>query len=100
MNKVAEFWGNASFHSGHAYRPNEALHWYAIRHWKQRGIEVLDWGGRAESGDWKEKYNPAPISIPKFHKSRYRVLDTMRAQMQRLIAARQLLLGAFERWFG
>jgi len=32
MNDVAQFWGNASFRSGQQWRPNETLHWYAMRY--------------------------------------------------------------------
>ena len=45
MNDVAFFWGNASWRSEQQWRPNEYLHWYALRYWKARGVTLFDWGG-------------------------------------------------------
>ena len=39
-------------------RPNEAIHWYALRYWKARGMEWHDWGGGMK---YKEKYGVAPV---------------------------------------
>jgi Acetyltransferase (GNAT) domain len=89
-NRVAEFWGNASYRSAQSLRPNEALHWFAMRYWKARGIEAFDWGG---GGTYKEKYGPVPIAIPWFFKSRYKVLSVMRDQARRVVRLRQELLG-------
>ena len=96
MNRVAEFWGNASFRSGLSLCPNQALHWHAMRYWKGRGAEVFDWGG---GGGYKEKYGPRPIRVPRFHKSRYGVLTGMRKQAQKLVAVKQQLLGGLYRRF-
>jgi hypothetical protein len=93
-NKVAEFWGNASWRSSQIFRPNEALHWYALRYWRRRGAEVFDWGG---GGTYKEKYGPKPAAHPWFVKSRYRVLARLREGARALADARQRLLG---RWRG
>lgn len=90
LNKVAEFWGNASFRSMQILRPNETLHWYAMRYWKARGIEVFDWGG---GGTYKEKYGPAKIAVPWFYKSRYRILGVMRDQAKNVFRMKQSLLG-------
>ena len=93
-NRVAEFWGNASWREHQHYRPNEALHWYAMRYWKARGVRVFDWGG---GGSYKEKYGVVPASVPWFRKSRFRTLELLRDGArrafdlrQRLIARRQL----------
>ena len=53
FNKIAEFWGNASWRASQNLRPNELIHWYAMRYWKRRGAEFYDWGGQ---GEYKEKY--------------------------------------------
>ncbi len=90
MNKVAVFWGNASFRHGQSFRPNESLHWYAMRYWKRHGVEVFDWGG---GGEYKEKYGNRPVSVPWFRKSRYRLLGTMRREAKRLFDVRQRVLG-------
>jgi hypothetical protein len=92
LNKLATFWGNASYRSMQILRPNEALHWYAIRYWKARGIEVFDWGG---GGTYKEKYGPRPIRTPWFSKARYKVLDSLRDAAKAAVDARQRTLG---RW--
>ena len=84
-NKVVQFWGNASWRSGQILRPNEALHWYAIRYWKRHGAEVFDWGG---GGTYKEKYGPKPILVPWLVKSRYKVLTAMRGHARSLAAAK------------
>ncbi len=34
FNRIAEFWGNASFRAHLGLHPNEACHWYAMRYWK------------------------------------------------------------------
>ena len=90
MNRVAEFWGNASWRAGQHLRPNESLHWYAMRYWKRRGIQVFDWGG---GGEYKEKYGVRPASIPWFRKSRYKILATLREEAQRAFRVKQALLG-------
>lgn len=90
FNKVAEFWGNASFRSMQILRPNEMLHWYAMRYWKARGIEVFDWGG---GGTYKEKYGPAKIAVPWFYKSRSKILSVMRDQAKNAFRVKQALLG-------
>jgi hypothetical protein len=93
MNQVAEFWGNASFRAGQQLRPNESLHWYAMRYWKQRGVQIFDWGGR---GDYKEKYGVKAVSIPWFQKSRYRLLGSLRTEAKRLFDLRQRVLGRMQ----
>ena len=92
FNKVAEFWGNASFRSTQILRPNETLHWYAMRYWKARGVEAFDWGG---GGGYKEKYGPYPIAVPWFCKSRFKALGVLREQAKKAVRMKQVLLG---RW--
>jgi hypothetical protein len=90
FNKVAEFWGNASFRESQILRPNEALHWYALRYWRTRGAEVFDWGGRRS---YKEKFGPTATAVPWFYKSRHKVLGLLREQAARVISIRQKVLG-------
>jgi len=94
FNKIVQFWGNASWRAHQILRPNEALHWHAMRYWKARGAEVFDWGG---GGTYKEKYGPRPSAAPWFVKSRYKVLTAMRGQARSLAAARQKVLGRLRR---
>lgn len=93
MNKVAEFWGNASFRHSQNFRPNEMLHWHAMRHWKARGVEVFDWGG---GGEYKEKYGVKPISVPWIRKSRYRVIGGLRQQSKKIFRLKQRFLGTLQ----
>jgi hypothetical protein len=90
FNKIALFWGNASYRSMQILRPNEALHWYAMRYWKARGIELFDWGG---GGTYKEKYGPRPVATPWLSKSKYKTLGRLRNAAKALVEARQRLLG-------
>jgi hypothetical protein len=90
FNKIAEFWGNASFRSHQNLRPNEACHWYAIRYWKKRGAEVFDWGGE---GTYKEKYGCTPHRVPWFTKSKYQIVGTLRNEARNMFARKQKFLG-------
>jgi hypothetical protein len=90
FNKIAEFWGNASYRSSQNLRPNEAIQWYVMRYWKQRGVEVYDWGGE---GAYKEKYGCKPHRVPWFTKSRYRIVSTLRNEARNIYARKQRFLG-------
>ncbi len=90
FNKIAEFWGNASFRSSQLLRPNEYIQWYVMRYWKARGVEVYDWGG---GGTYKEKYGCVPHSVPWFTKSRYQVVSKLRDEAKRMFDRKQRFLG-------
>ena len=90
FNKIAEFWGNASFRSSQSLRPNEAIHWYAMRYWKKRGVEVYDWGGE---GKYKEKYGCVPHRVPWFTKSRFAVISSLRGQARKMFEKKQRFQG-------
>ncbi|MBO0911611.1 MAG: GNAT family N-acetyltransferase [Acidobacteria bacterium] len=92
FNQIAEFWGNASYRSSQILRPNELIHWHAMRYWKQRGAKIYDWGG---GGEYKEKYGCSPYAVPWFWKSRYRIVSTLRNQARDMFARKQRLLGWF-----
>ena len=90
MNATAFFWGNASWREEQHWRPNEYLHWYALRYWKARGVKLFDWGG---GGTYKEKYGVEPYVVPWFYKSKYRVLSTVRNEARALYYKSQRLVG-------
>ncbi len=90
FNKIAEFWGNASFRSNQNLRPNEAIHWYAMRYWKQRGVEIYDWGGK---GKYKEKYGCTIYQVPWFTKSRYQFVSRLRDEAKSMFERKQKLFG-------
>ncbi|MGA2132415.1 MAG: GNAT family N-acetyltransferase [Bryobacteraceae bacterium] len=90
FRKVAQFWGNASLRSGQILRPNEAIQWYAMRYWRERGVELYDWGG---GGSYKEKYGCTPYSVPWFSKSRFQVIRLLRDGARQMFETRQRILG-------
>jgi hypothetical protein len=90
FNKIAEFWGNASFQSGQILRPNEAIQWYVMRYWKQRGAEIYDWGGE---GTYKEKYGCQIHRVPWFTKSRFQFIARLRNEAKEMFAKKQRVLG-------
>jgi len=90
FNKIAEFWGNASLRSGQIWRPNEAMHWYVMRYWKKRGLEVYDWGGEAS---YKEKYGCVRHEVPWFTKSRHQIVSRLRDEAKKMHGRKQRLIG-------
>ncbi len=90
FNRIAEFWGNASFRHSQILRPNESIQWYVMRYWKRRGVEVYDWGG---GGTYKEKYGCAAHSVPWFTKSRYQFVSTLRDGAKKAFERKQRFLG-------
>jgi len=90
MNDYAFFWGNASWRTEQQSRPNEYLHWYALRYWKAHGARLFDWGG---GGTYKEKYGVAPHVVPWFYKSKYPLLTTLRNGTRSLFYRSQSLMG-------
>jgi len=90
FNKIAEFWGNASFRSSQILRPNELIQWYAMRYWKRRGVEVYDWGGE---GSYKEKYGCVPHRVFWFTKSRSELISKLRDEAKKMFERKQRFLG-------
>lgn len=90
MNHAMYFWGGASWRKDQILRPNEAVHWYAMRYWQARGIKKCDMGG---GGEYKSKYGGQRINIPWFRKSRYPVLASLRNFASRLQSYRQQVIG-------
>lgn len=86
LNGVAYFWGGASWRHGQHLRPNEAIFWYAMRYWKERGMEVLDLGG---GGDYKRKYGATELWLPFARVSRFRALMALRDGARLLARMRQ-----------
>ena len=94
FNKIAEFWGNASFRSSQILRPNEFIQWYVMRYWKNRGLQIYDWGGE---GTYKEKYGCVVHRVPWFTKSRYKLLSRLRGEARKAFAAKQKFMGRLQR---
>ena len=81
FNKMSYFFGNASLRKYQQARPNEAMHWYAMRYWKNRGVENHYWGG---GGAYKEKYGGAQISTMSFSLSKYRIILAARLVAEKI----------------
>ncbi len=81
FNGYSFFWGNGSDPEFLSLRPNEALHWHAMRYWKERGGRCHDWGG---GGAYKEKYGGKPSIVPSFWKSRHPLLRLARDTAEKL----------------
>lgn len=74
-NGTMYFWGGASWRDSQAMRPNEAIHWQAMRYWMERGIQTYDMVGR---GTYKERYGAYPIFVPWGRASRFPVFEHLR----------------------
>lgn len=69
------FWGNGSLRKHQNLRPNEALHWYALKYWKRRGVKYHDWCG---PNDYKRKFGPQLVEMPRITISRNRAIKWSR----------------------
>jgi hypothetical protein len=75
FNRLSYFWGNASLREYQHVRPNEVMHWYAMKYWKRRGVHWHYWGG---DGTYKKKYGGDTIMYPQFRASRSVVISALR----------------------
>jgi CelD/BcsL family acetyltransferase involved in cellulose biosynthesis len=87
MNSTAYFWGGASWRSHQRLHPNEALFWYAMRYWRERGVTTLDMGG---GGDYKRKFGVVDLAVPHITHSRFAGLASMRAAARYLHTSERL----------
>jgi CelD/BcsL family acetyltransferase involved in cellulose biosynthesis len=82
------FWGGASRSEFRILRPNEAIQWYAMRYWRDRGVNKYDMGG---GGQYKRKYGGVRIEVPWVRHSHLPGFETFRNMAQRLVSFRQRL---------
>jgi hypothetical protein len=75
FNRLSYFWGNGSLREFQILRPNEAIHWYAMRYWRARGMASHNWGG---GGDYKEKYGGERVETLTFRLSRFAAIGAAR----------------------
>jgi hypothetical protein len=75
FNRISHFWGNGSLREHQIHRPNEAIHWHAMRTWKKRGIRWHYWGG---GGDYKRKYGGEELTTYRLRLSRNAFVDVAR----------------------
>jgi hypothetical protein len=78
FNRTAHFWMGASWRSGQKLLPNEAVQWFVINYWRDRGIAAYDMGG---GGDYKSKYGGAPINVGWLRTSRIAALESVREHL-------------------
>jgi CelD/BcsL family acetyltransferase involved in cellulose biosynthesis len=87
MNGTAYFWGGASRRGDQILRPNEAIFWYAMQYWRDRGMTTLDMGG---GGEYKKKYGVREIHIPTLARPRVPGLMILRDAAAHLLTQRWL----------
>ena len=91
MSGVAYFWGGASWRAFQHLRPNELMHWSAMRYWQARGVARYDMGG---GGAYKAKYGGTPIDVPWLRTSRFAAIEQLRSQASHLVSLRQRIRGS------
>ena len=94
MHDRAYFWGNASWRQDQHFCPNEAIHWYAMRYWKQRGMLSYDFCG---GGLYKRKYGGHPTETYRVWKSKYRWIGWARSLAQQAYRFYQHVAGVKSR---
>lgn len=80
------FWGGASRTESRILRPNEAMHWFAMKYWQGRGVALYDMGG---GGEYKRKYGGRPIAVPWIRHSHIPGFEMLRSLAKRLVEMRQ-----------
>ena len=97
LNGVMYFWGGASWRQFQMFRPNQALHWFAMRHAKANGIRIYDLGG---GGEYKRQYGGREIEVPWIRKSKYGWIESVRNVAQGVYKIRQHVLGQWRQLTG
>ena len=94
MNDTMYFWGGASWRLYQQSRPNEAIQWFAMRYWKEKGIQKYNMGG---GGEYKRKYGGYEIYVPWGRKSKYTVFEFIRSFAKKVFAFKQRIDGLGKR---
>lgn len=94
---VMYFWGGASWREFQILRPNQALHWFAMKHAKGQGVHTYDLGG---AGEYKRQYGGREIRTPWIRKSRYAWMEPARSLAQEAFKLRQQMQGQWRKIFG
>ncbi|TAJ12114.1 GNAT family N-acetyltransferase [Marinilabiliaceae bacterium JC017] len=90
LNDTMYFWGGGSWRRYQILRPNEAMQWFAMLYWKERGVSRYDMGG---GGDYKRKYGGVAIAVPWGRKSKYLVFAYLRNIGMYLFIIKQRISG-------
>jgi Acetyltransferase (GNAT) domain len=75
FGRLSHYWSSGSLGKYQFLRPNELLHWFALRYWKNKGAQEHEWGA---AGSYKAKYGPSPLDVPSFRNSRYNAIEFAR----------------------
>ncbi len=94
FNRTAHFWMGASWRDGQKLLPNEALQWFAMNYWKERGIAAYDMGG---GGNYKSKYGGSTIEVGWLRSSRFASMDHIRDGLLKLRKRVRRLRGRLQR---
>jgi hypothetical protein len=86
FGRSAYFWGGASLRADQILRPNEAIFWAAMRHWRERGVQAFDLAG---PNDYKRKYGGVEVYLPSCTRSRFAGLASMRNLAEAAVKTRQ-----------
>jgi hypothetical protein len=90
FNDTMYFWGGASLRQYQILQPNEAVQWFAMRYWKERGVTACDMGG---GGEYKTKYGGRPLVLPWCRRSRIGWVAVARDFAQKSHSAVRRLVG-------
>ncbi len=78
FGRSAYFWMGASWRASQKLLPNEAIQWFAINYWRDRGAVTYDMGG---GGDYKSKYGTTDITVTWLRSSRFAGMDRVRSEL-------------------
>lgn len=78
FGRLAHFWMGASWRDGQKLLPNEAIQWFVINYWKDRGAAIYDMGG---GGDYKSKYGGTPVQVGWLRSSRFAGMERARSEL-------------------
>ena len=90
LNDTMYFWGGASLREFQILRPNEAIMWEAMLHWKTRGIRLYNMVG---GGDYKKKYGSYPITVPRVIASRNKAISGLRDMAEKAWTLKSQVVG-------
>lgn len=75
------FWGGASFREHQHYRPNEYMLWYAIKHFRDKGIKTFDMVGDRQ---YKRKFGSEQKVYYTMQFAKHKILFSFRDMAERL----------------
>lgn len=95
FNGTMYFWGGASWREHQHNQPNEALIWFAMQHWRAKGICLFDMGG---GGEYKRKLGGTRIAVPWGRCSFMPGFETLRSTARGAIILKQRASNHLRNW--